>query len=72
MEECKIINLYSLDETIAKPLLLKYTYPWEVLAHIEEFILEIGKCLPKDTVAIANSIESALLDVVVDRVVFDN
>lgn len=48
MEECKIINLYSLDETIAKPLLLKYTYPWEVLAHIEEFILEIGKCLPKD------------------------
>ena len=48
MEECKIINLYSLDETIAKPLLLKYTYPWEVLAHIEEFILELGKCLPKD------------------------
>lgn len=31
-----------------------------------------GKCLPKDTVAIANSIESALLDVVIDRVVFDN
>ena len=48
MEECKIINLYSLDETIAKPLLLKYTYPWEVLAQIEEFILELGKCLPKD------------------------
>ena len=48
MEECKIINLYSLDETIAKPLLLKYTYPWEVLAHIEEFILELGKSLPKD------------------------
>ena len=22
--------------------------PWEVLAHIEEFILELGKCLPKD------------------------
>ena len=48
MEECKIINLYSLDETIAKELLLKYTYPWEVLPHIEEFILEIGKTLPKE------------------------
>ncbi len=48
MEECKIINLFSLDETIAKDLLLKYTYPWEVLPHIEEFILELGKTLPKD------------------------
>ena len=48
MEEIKIINLYSLDETIAKELLLKYTYPWEVLPHIEEFILELGKTLPKD------------------------
>ena len=48
MEECKIINLYSIDETIAKELLLKYTYPWEVLPHIEEFILKLGKSLPKD------------------------
>ncbi len=48
MEKCKINNLYSLDETIAKDLLLKYTYPWEALAHIGEFILELGKKLPKD------------------------
>lgn len=48
MEECKISNLYSLDETIAKDLLIKYTYPWEVLPHIEEFILELGKKLPKE------------------------
>ena len=27
MEDCKISNLYNLDETIAKPLLEKYTYP---------------------------------------------
>ena len=31
MEECKIVNLYSLNETMAKDLLEKYTYPWEVL-----------------------------------------
>lgn len=48
MENCKIINLYSLDETIAKDLLLKYTYPWEVLPHISEYILQIGEKLPKD------------------------
>ena len=47
MEDCKISNLYNLDETIAKPLLEKYTYPWEVLPHIEEFILELGKSLNK-------------------------
>lgn len=48
MEDCKISNLYNLDESIAKPLLEKYTYPWEVLPHIEEFILELGKCLNKE------------------------
>ena len=48
MEECKISNLYSLDETISKDLLIKYTYPWEVLPHIEKFILELGKKLPKE------------------------
>lgn len=45
MEDCKISNLYNLDESIAKLLLEKYTYPWEVLPHIEEFILELGKSL---------------------------
>lgn len=48
MEECKIKNLYNLDETIAKELMEKYEYPWEVLPHIEEFILELGARLPKD------------------------
>ncbi len=48
MEECKIVNLYSLNETMAKDLLEKYTYPWEVLPYIESFIIELGKKLPKD------------------------
>ena len=48
MQNCKINNLFSLDESIAKDLLIKYTYPWEVLPHISEFILELGKKLPKD------------------------
>ena len=45
MEDCKIKKLYNLDETIAKELLEKFTYPWEVLPHIEEFIIEIGNRL---------------------------
>ncbi len=48
MEECKIKNLYNLDETIAKDLLEKFEYPLEVLPHIEEFIIETGKNLSKD------------------------
>ena len=48
MEECKIKNLYNLDETIAKDLLEKYTYPWEVLPNIAEYIIELGNKLDKE------------------------
>ena len=45
---CKICDLYNLDETIAKKLLEKYTYPWEVLPNIEKFIIEFGKSLDEN------------------------
>ena len=48
MEECKINSLYNLEETIAKPLLEKFIYPWEALPQIGEFIIEIGKKLDKE------------------------
>lgn len=48
MEECKITNLYNLDLSISKPLLEKYIYPWEALAHISDFIVELGNTLPED------------------------
>ena len=48
MEECKICNLYNLEETIAKELLESVEYPWEALPKIEEFILKIGKKLDKE------------------------
>lgn len=47
MEECKIKNLYNLDETIAKDIFDGVTYPWEVLPKIEEFIMKLGKTLDK-------------------------
>lgn len=45
MEECKIKNLYNLEETIAKPLLEGLTYPWEALPKISDFIIELGNKL---------------------------
>ncbi len=48
MEECKICNLYSLDQSIARRLLESAVYPWEVLPKIKEFIIELGNQLNKD------------------------
>ena len=38
MENAKIANLYNLDETIAGEYLSQFTYPWEALAGISDFI----------------------------------
>ena len=48
MEECRIKNLYNLDETIASKIFEGATYPWEVLPKIEEFIISLGKTLDKN------------------------
>ena len=48
MEECKIKNLYNLDETIASKIFEGATYPWEVLPKIEEFIKELGNTLSSE------------------------
>ena len=48
MENCKIKNLYNLEETMAKPLLEKLEYPWEALPQISEFIIQLGKTLDKE------------------------
>ena len=44
-EKCKILNLYNLDETIAKDIFRKCQYPWEALPKIKDFILELGNNL---------------------------
>ncbi len=40
--------LFDLSHSMAKPLLEKATYPWEVLPHIGDFILELGASLGED------------------------
>ena len=48
MEQCKISNMYTLEETIAKDYLAQFTYPWEALAGIGDYIKELGKTLNPD------------------------
>lgn len=45
METAKITNLYTLEETIAGEYLAQFTYPWEALAGIGDFIKKIGPTL---------------------------
>ncbi|MBO5228032.1 MAG: UDP-N-acetylglucosamine pyrophosphorylase [Lachnospiraceae bacterium] len=45
MENAKICNLYTLDETIAKDYLVKFEYPWEALKGISDYIKELGPTL---------------------------
>ena len=48
MEECKINNLFNLEETIASKIFEDVAYPWEVLSKIGDFIIELGNTLSED------------------------
>ena len=41
-------ELYDLEKTIAASLLEKTEYPWEALAEIKNFVIELGKTLDKE------------------------
>lgn len=44
----EIKDLFDLSKTIAAPLFEGKKYPWEALADIKDFILELGPILPAD------------------------
>ncbi len=48
MDECKISNMYNLQETIAADLFQGLTYPWEALPKIGAFIMSLGATLDLD------------------------
>lgn len=48
MENAKIYNNYNLDETIAKDYLAQFTYPWEALDGISDYIKKLGPTLDKN------------------------
>ena len=45
MNDCKIKDLYNLDETIAKDIFANIEYPWEALPKIKDFIIKLGESL---------------------------
>lgn len=45
MEQCKISNMYDLNETIAASLFEQKEYPWEVLSEISNYIMKLGTTL---------------------------
>ncbi|MCD8046964.1 MAG: UDP-N-acetylglucosamine pyrophosphorylase [Clostridiales bacterium] len=45
MEQCKIENLYDLNETIASEYLMTAEYPWELLDALSVFIADLGPTL---------------------------
>ena len=48
MNEITVEELFDLNETIASELFEGTTYPWEALPKIHDFIIALGKSLPKD------------------------
>ncbi len=48
MEEYRTTELFSLEHTLARPLLEQSEYPWEILRQIREFIIQMGESLPKE------------------------
>ena len=43
-----IHDLYDLDHTLAKDYLSQFTYPWEALKGIKDFIIALGETLDKN------------------------
>ncbi len=48
VEQVKIAELFTLEESLAGEYLKQFTYPWEALSGIHDLILAIGPTLPKD------------------------
>lgn len=48
MKELEIKSMYSLEHTMAAPMLAKLTYPWEALPLIKDWIVELGNSLDMD------------------------
>ena len=44
-EQTKITELYDLTHTLAAEYLSQFEYPWDALAGISDFIVELGNSL---------------------------
>ena len=51
-----ITDLYDLEHTLAKDYLSQFTYPWEALKGIKDFILALGPTLGDDYEEVAENV----------------
>jgi len=61
----KTKDLFKLGNSIAHDYIIKYEYPFEVLPHIKDIIIEIGNSLGKDYIKIKENVwvhESSKID----------
>lgn len=49
MEQCKIKNLYDLNETVARDYMETAEYPWELLDGLGDYIRKLGASLDPET-----------------------
>lgn len=49
MEQCKIKNLYDLNETVARDYMETAKYPWELLDGLGDYIRKLGASLDPET-----------------------
>jgi len=47
-DQLLITNLFDLEHTLAAPLFRRFTYPWQLLPEIKNFILALGPTLPPE------------------------
>jgi len=52
----KAENLLSLEKTLAGEYLKGFTYPWQALGGIKDFILRLGETLGKDYIKVAEGV----------------
>lgn len=48
MTELKTSDFFDMSHTVAAEYLQRFEFPWEALAGIKEYIIELGSRLPKD------------------------
>ena len=52
MEQCKIVNMYDLNETIAKEYMETAEYPWELLDGLSDYIKRLCRVLTSSQQAV--------------------
>ncbi len=77
--DARIADLYTLENTIAAPLLERFTYPWEALPYIGDYIVELGETLsaeefdhPADDIWIAKDATVAQTASITGPVIIDH